>query len=86
MFASLRTPSVRFSSYINKQPKLLNYNFRSKDEFELPDFRINQVKFNFEYQALFLWNELPSEIKKSDSLNIFKYKYTDYCVKDYCSH
>ena len=70
MFNSLKYPNKRKSSYINIQPNMFHYNTRFPDEFLLPQFRINQVKNNYDYQALSMWNGLPDYIKRAKSVNI----------------
>ena len=64
--------NVRISKYITKVPNNLPHYIRNSNEFVLPYFRINQVKYNFEYQALKLWNGLPNEVKLAKSLKCFK--------------
>ena len=86
MYVSVSSPSSRISGYINKQPRYLHHDLRVINQFVVPHFRVNQVKFNFEHQALSLWNSLPAYIKESNSIKIFKRLYVDFLIKDYCSH
>ena len=86
MYTSLSSPNKRISSYIQRQPRNIKHNLRTVSEFVVPHFRINQVKFNFEYQALSIWNTVPPLIKQSKSVHIFKRLYTNYLIKTYCAH
>ena len=86
MYLSIYLPSHRFNDYINKQLNLNVYNVRNFNEFSLPHFRINQVRYNYEYQALSLWNALPNSLKVSKNIKIFKKSCIDYLSNSYCSH
>ena len=86
MYNTIKYPNIRKSSYIQIQSRMLHHNTRSCSGLLLPRFRINQVKNNYEYQALITWDTLPENIKKSKSINIFKKRYIEFVIKDYCVH
>lgn len=49
-----------------------SYNTRNRNNFRLPLPKTEQVKFNIFYYGLKMFNELPSQMKNIDSLNVFK--------------
>jgi hypothetical protein len=86
MFMSQSNNNTKISNYIDKVPNRLYHNLRKVNEFVLPQYRINQEKYNYQYQCLALWNELPVEIKRAESIRCFKKMYIDYKIDHYCSH
>ena len=86
MFKCIKSPSSRLSTYLERQPRLLNHNIRTVHDFYLPQFRINSVKLNYQYQALIHWNSLPENIKNSKTVGRFKKLFIDYTTKSYCEH
>ena len=54
-------------------PKNTNYYFRNaKKKLMLPKPRTDYLKRSFSYSGALLWNNLPEEIRKSNSLSFFK--------------
>jgi hypothetical protein len=86
MYQAYYLPSHKFNDYVYKQRNNNVYSIRNAHEFVLSHFRINQVQYNFAYQSLSLWNELPEQLKTSKSTKIFKKRLIDYLVNSYCSH
>lgn len=86
MYRSIKIPNDRFSLYIEKIPVCHSHNTRHMVEYKLPYFRINQVKNNFSYKALSIWNSIPTKIKKAESLSIFKKLYISFITEAYCDH
>ena len=86
IYKCTKFPTTRLSSYIDRQPRVLEHDIRYVHDFNLPHFRINSVKFNFQYQALLHWNNLPANIKNAKSIGVFKKLFIDYTTKGYCVH
>ena len=86
IFKCYKSPTNRISSYIEMQPRLLDHFILNAHEFNLPYFRINSVKFNFHYQALLHWNNLPINIKNAKSIGNFKKLFIDFVTQGYCEH
>ena len=55
-----------------------NYNTRNAGNFHLPIMRTVLNQKSIVFQGPSLWNLIPSEIRCSFSLNLFKYKYKRY--------
>ena len=53
-----------------------NYNTRRRQDIRLPAVKANWWKQRCSYQAIKVWNEIDIRIRNSDSLSIFKRKYT----------
>ena len=52
-----------------------SYNTRSAAHFHLPNVRTSVNQKSIIFQGPFLWNSIPTEIKNSCSLNVFKRRY-----------
>ena len=57
-----------------------NYNLRSISDLSLLIVRTNLMKFSIHYQGPITWNKLPTELKVSNSLQMFKTKCKKYLV------
>ena len=57
---------------------LHNYNTRSALQVHKKRVRTNYKKYSTEYKVTQIWNNLPDDIKDSNSLNIFKKKIRKY--------
>ena len=54
-------------------PRIPNYCFRNaKKKLMLPKPRTDNLKRSFSYRGALLWNNLPEEIRTSNSLGLFK--------------
>ena len=53
---------------------------RENNTFHLPHRRIGLTQSCTSYQGVQVWNRLPSELRTSPSLNVFKRKYKDYLL------
>ncbi len=73
-----KTPKYLYSLF-NETSNIHSYNTRKR--FFIPSIKTNNGKKSFGYYGPYIWNNLPTEIKNSTSLNIFKGKYLDY-IKD----
>jgi hypothetical protein len=58
------------------------YNTRN-NEFILPFPRVENIRINFKYQFLNVWNQVPVEIKLCNSYNAFNRSYKRYLVNLY---
>jgi hypothetical protein len=58
------------------------YNTRIND-FILPFPRVENIRINFKYQFLNVWNQVPVDIKTSNSLQVFKRNYKKYLINLY---
>ena len=56
----------------NRDRNLHQYNVRNADELYVPYARLNVRKFGLKISGAKLWNVLPSYIKESSSLDMFK--------------
>ena len=51
-----------------------HHNTRNKQNIQLPFFHKTNSQFSLRYVGSKLWNSLPDDVTKSESLNIFKKK------------
>ena len=57
-------------------PRIPSYDFRNaKKKLLLPKPRTDYLKHSFSYSGAILWNNLPEEIRTSNSLAFFKRSY-----------
>ena len=67
-------------------PRTPNYYFRNaKKKLMLPKPRTDYLKRSFSYSGALLWNNLPEEIRTSNSLGFFK-RSSHSWFSDQCSH
>ena len=60
-------------------PRIPNYDFRNAEKkLLLPKPRTDYLKHSFSYSGAVLWNNLPEEIRTSNSLAFFKRSYDQY--------
>ena len=77
----------------NYFPSLLNciaphvpdhsYETRFSDRFVLPFPTVENVRMNFKYQFINVWNDIPNNIKLSPSFSMFKLKYYEHLIDSY---
>ena len=56
---------------------------RNQEALRIPKFNKKQSKFSIEYQGVSIWNSLPNDIKKINSLLKFKRNIKDYFLLSY---
>ena len=84
-----RTSTTQFNSLITFTPTPLhsvhNYNTRAQANKNLyPSFaRTRLGQSSLEYQLPIIWNEIPTSIKNSSNLNMFKIKYKEHLINNY---
>ena len=61
-----------FQNFFKLNKDLHNYNTRSAFQVHKQRVRTNYKKYSTEYKGTQIWNNLPDDIKDSNSLNIFK--------------
>ena len=54
---------------------------RGNGSFHLPFRRTELTQSSIAYSGVQTWNKIPSEIRMSSSLNVFKEKYKDYLLE-----
>ena len=59
------------------------YNTRSRNQLSLPFPRVDAIKYNYQYQFVDIWNGVPENIKNSESLKLFRKRYTEYLINLY---
>ena len=57
---------------VNLIPASHNYHTRNRDRLRTPFPRVEAVRFNFEYQFIEIWENIPISIRNSISLKTFK--------------
>ena len=63
------------------------YELRDSDRLIQPKFTTMKYGYrSFSYYGSKLWNNLPSDIKNSESLNIFKHRITQWCHSSECEN
>ena len=60
-----------------------NYNTRFALNFEFPNNKLEFGNKSISYQGVKIWNSIPSNIKNSKSLNLFKSNYKDSFISQY---
>ena len=59
------------------------YSTRNRNRFLTPFPRVDAVRFNFQYQFLTIWNEIPTRIHEARNLKIFRRQLTSYFLSVY---
>ena len=59
------------------------YDTRNRNQLQTPFPRVDAIRYNFQYQFVDLWNQIPYNIRESGSLRLFKRKYTEYILNTY---
>ena len=60
-----------------------NYNTRNCNALLTPFPTVNQIKINYEYQYINIWNQLPSRLKDLSSLKMFKREFISNLLDQY---
>lgn len=63
--------------------KFHNYDTRSANKFHLPKTHLSLYQRSIIYSGPRLWNSLPSAIRDSKSLNVFKLRYKSFLLNSY---
>ena len=59
------------------------YHTRGNDLYVVPFPRVENLRVNYKYQFISLWNDLPAEIKNVNKLSIFKKSLMQYMLQAY---
>ena len=60
-----------------------DYNTRNRNLLVTPFPRVDAVKYNFQFQFVDIWNQVPDVIKQSTSIRIFKRRFIKYLLDSY---
>ena len=60
-----------------------DHSTRNRNNLIPPFPRINTIKFNYEYQFITIWNNIPETIRDSRSVGIFKQELRNYFIETY---
>ena len=60
-----------------------HYDIRHQNDFDIPFPHVRSVKYNFLYQGIELWNELPANLKGLPNSRCFKSSYKEYLLNQY---
>ena len=66
----------------NRDRNVHQYNVRNADELYVPYARLDVRKFSLRLPGAKLWNALPSHIKESSSIGVFKQNLKNYPMDD----
>ena len=66
-----KLPEV-FSTYIDENKLIHEYNTRQKNDFHIFSVRTETGKRNLKYKGSLLWNNLPSELKNTESTKLIE--------------
>ena len=56
---------------------------RNRDSLVTPFPRVDNVKINYKYQCISIWNALPNHVKSETSLSKFKKSLSKYFIELY---
>ena len=76
------------SSYLSDLFTEHSVDYNLRDPFRLEQPKFNTIKFGFKsfrYYGAKLWNSLPTEVKDTDDINVFKRMLTAWCHSSLCS-
>ena len=59
------------------------YNTRNRNQLLTPFPRVDAIRYNFQYQFIDIWNQVPDSIKESGSLRAFKRRYFEHILNTY---
>ena len=65
------------------EPAAHGYDTRTRENIRAPFPRTNVVKQSYKFQFVHIWNGVPEDIKRSNSLKIFKRRLSEYFVSFY---
>ena len=88
VYKSLSSPNARCPDYIvNKFMYVSDSRLRSSNQeyLKIPKPKLDFFRKSFEYSAAKLWNEIPFNIRKTDTLHQFKSKYILWKFPDWVS-
>ena len=59
------------------------YETRNSNQLVTPFPRVDAIRYNFQYQFIRIWNEIPENIRYARSLNIFKRTLKEFLISEY---
>ena len=59
------------------------YETRNRNDPLCPFPRVTSIRLSFKYQCVNIWNEIPDNIKETNSLKNFKKRLTQYFIDQY---
>ena len=59
------------------------FNTRLRDNLIAPFPRTESIRMNFRHQFIKIWNSVPTHIKSSNSLRLFKKNFKKFLINDY---
>ena len=79
LYKMLRSRNSRyFDQYLRTHSELHNHNTRNNSCLIIPRFNLSTSQNSFVFQSIKSWNSLPSSIKNSSNIRIFKLKLKKY--------
>ena len=84
MFKRIReTTPVVSSTIIPIRYPTHEHRTRGRHNLITPFPRVDAIKYNFQYQFIIIWNEVPESIKESNSVKIFKRRLMSHITNTY---
>ena len=71
----LRSRNNYFAQYLRTHSELHSHNTRNNSSLIIPRFNLSASQNSFVFQPIKSWNSLPSSIKNSSNIRIFKLKF-----------
>ena len=75
-------------SYLNanilpKHSYISNYPTRNNNKFVAPKCSMRKVEMSINFKSIKVWNNLPTDVRTSDSLNVFMNNFRNYFLSRY---
>ena len=70
-----------FSNYFSLNNSIHKHYTRSSEKFHMKFTRTNYGRFSIKYKGPMIWNTLPDVLKNIKSLQMFKKRIKNFCVK-----
>ena len=74
---------IYFAQYLRTHSELHNHIARNNSSLIIPRFNLSASQNSFVFQSIKSWNSLPSSIKNSSSIRIFKLKLKKYFCPEF---
>ena len=72
MFKLIINNNQYVSNLIDLNNRSHNYDTRNRNQLSAPFPRVDAIKFNFHYQFIHVWNNIPDVLKNAPTVKAFK--------------
>ena len=75
--------SASLGEYLDLHSASHNINTRQRNDFIVPFSSVDDIRLNFKYQFITIWNSVPHYIKVSKTISQFKNNYRQFLLTNY---